>query len=86
MGEAILIQTLVVIVVGGIGSLAGSILGATAFTFLSQVLQPLGTWRMVIIPLILVLLMIFRPRGIMGMREFSWFVPRREFPAKEGEK
>ena len=30
--------------------------------------------------------MIFRPRGIMGMREFSWFVPRREFPKKEDKK
>ena len=79
-------EILVMVYLGGVGSLAGSILGATAFTFLSQALQPLGTWRMVILPLILVLLMIFRPRGIMGMREFSWFVPRREFPKKEDKK
>ncbi len=79
-------EILVMVYLGGVGSLAGSILGATAFTFLSQALQPLGTWRMVILPLILVLLMIFRPRGIMGMREFPWFVPRREFPAKEEKK
>ncbi len=26
-------------------------------------------------PLLLVLLMLFRPRGIMGLREFRWFVP-----------
>jgi branched-chain amino acid transport system permease protein len=26
-------------------------------------------------PLVLVLLMIYRPRGIMGLREFRWFVP-----------
>jgi branched-chain amino acid transport system permease protein len=41
---------------------------------------------MVILPLILVLLMLFRPRGIMGMREFAWFVPRREFKTKEEKK
>jgi branched-chain amino acid transport system permease protein len=41
---------------------------------------------MVILPLILVLLMLFRPRGIMGMREFPWFIPRREFPPKEEKK
>jgi len=29
----------------------------------------------VLMPLVLVLLMLFRPRGIMGMREFRWFVP-----------
>jgi branched-chain amino acid transport system permease protein len=79
-------EILVMVYLGGIGSLGGSILGAAAFTILAQVLQPLGTWRMVILPLILVLLMLFRPRGIMGMREFPWFVPRREFPAKEDKK
>ena len=30
---------------------------------------------MVLMPLVLVLLMIYRPRGIMGLREFRWFVP-----------
>jgi branched-chain amino acid transport system permease protein len=79
-------EILVMVYLGGIGSLGGSILGAAAFTILAQVLQPLGTWRMVILPLILVLLMLFRPRGIMGMREFPWFIPRREFPAKEEKK
>jgi branched-chain amino acid transport system permease protein len=32
-------------------------------------------WRMVLMPLMLVLLMIFRPRGIMGLREFRWLIP-----------
>lgn len=71
-------EILVMVYLGGIGSLAGSILGAVIFTVLSQVLQPLGTWRMVILPLILVLLMLFRPRGIMGLKELPWFLPRRE--------
>jgi len=79
-------EILVMVYLGGIGSLGGSVLGATVFTILVQVLQPLGTWRMVILPLVLVLLMLFRPRGIMGLREFAWFVPRREFPKKEEEK
>ena len=30
---------------------------------------------MVVMPLLLVLLMLFRPRGIMGLRELRWFVP-----------
>lgn len=66
---------LIMVYLGGIGSLAGSILGATIYTVLLEVLRPLGVWRMVLMPLVLVLLMIFRPRGIMGMREFRWFVP-----------
>lgn len=71
-------EILVMVYLGGIASLGGSIIGAVIFTVLSQVLQPLGTWRMVILPLILVLLMLFRPRGIMGMKELAWFLPGRE--------
>jgi len=71
-------EILVMVYLGGIASLGGSIIGAVIFTVLLQVLQPLGTWRMVILPLILVLLMLFRPRGIMGMRELPWFVPARD--------
>jgi branched-chain amino acid transport system permease protein len=34
-------------------------------------------------PLVLVLLMIFRPRGIMGLREFRWFIPGRDLLASK---
>ncbi|MBA4419303.1 MAG: branched-chain amino acid ABC transporter permease [Syntrophus sp. (in: bacteria)] len=67
---------LIMVYLGGIGSIGGSILGATIYTFLLEILRPLGIWRMVIMPLTLVLLMIFRPRGIMGLREFAWFLPK----------
>lgn len=66
---------LVMVYLGGVASISGSFLGASAFTILSQLLQPLGVWRMVIMPLLLVLLMLFRPRGIMGYKEWSWLKP-----------
>ena len=66
---------LIMVYLGGIGSIGGSILGASIFTILLELLRPLGMWRMVLMPLVLVLLMLFRPRAIMGMREFRWFVP-----------
>lgn len=73
---------LVMVYLGGIGSLGGSILGAVIYTVLLEVLRPFGVWRMVFMPLVLVVLMIYRPRGIMGMREFAWFIPMRDrFPA-----
>jgi branched-chain amino acid transport system permease protein len=68
-------DVLIMVYLGGIGSIAGSVLGATIYTVLLEVLRPLGQWRMVFMPLLLVLLMIFRPRGIMGLRELRWFVP-----------
>ncbi|MCL5023545.1 MAG: branched-chain amino acid ABC transporter permease [Nitrospirae bacterium] len=68
-------DVLVMVYLGGIGSIAGSILGATAYTFLLEALRPLEIWRMVLMPLMLVLLMLFRPRGIMGLRELPWLEP-----------
>ncbi len=64
---------LVMVYLGGVASLSGSCLGAGLFTLLYQLLQPLGIWRSVMMPLLLVLLMIFRPSGMMGFREWSWF-------------
>jgi branched-chain amino acid transport system permease protein len=66
---------LIMVYLGGIGSIAGSIIGGTIYTVLLEILRPLQLWRMVLMPLVLVLLMIYRPRGIMGLREFRWFVP-----------
>ncbi len=71
-------DVLVMVYLGGIGSLGGSILGATVYTVLLELLRPLQVWRWVVGPLLLVLLMIFRPRGIMGMREWRFLVPREE--------
>ncbi|MDR5704328.1 MAG: branched-chain amino acid ABC transporter permease [Armatimonadota bacterium] len=71
-------DVLVMVYLGGIGSIAGSILGATIYTVLLEVLRPLQVWRWVIGPLLLVLLMILRPRGIMGLREFRGFIPAEE--------
>jgi branched-chain amino acid transport system permease protein len=67
--------------------LGGSILGATVFTVvmegLRSVLQQIGIsqeWRLVVAPLMLILLMIFRPSGIMGLREFRFLIPHKERP------
>ncbi len=76
-------EMLVMVYLGGAGSLGGSLLGATLFTVVFEGLRPtlerMGIsqeWRLVVMPLLLVLLMLLRPRGIMGGREFSWLLPR----------
>lgn len=73
-------DVLVMVYLGGIGSLGGSILGASIYTILLELLRPLQVWRWVVGPLLLVLLMIFRPRGIMGLREWEFLVPADERP------
>ena len=96
-------DVLIMVYLGGIASIGGSILGATAYTALMELLRPstvaalldwlpevvfnplnqyiiqnLGVWRMVIMPLLLVLVMLYWPRGMMGQREFRGFIPRRD--------
>lgn len=69
---------LVMVYLGGIGSIAGSILGATVYTALLEILRPLGMFRMVLMPLLLIFLMLYRPRGIMGLHELRWFIPLQD--------
>jgi branched-chain amino acid transport system permease protein len=73
------IEIIVMIVLGGIGSITGAVLGATILTIMPEALrefdQQYPGLRMVIYSLLLILLMIFRPQGILGRREFGmhWF-------------
>ncbi len=69
---------LIMVYLGGIASISGSILGAVIYTLLLEILRPMGVWRMVFMPLMLVLLMIYRPRGIMGLKEARLFTPLRD--------
>jgi branched-chain amino acid transport system permease protein len=69
-------EGMVMVYLGGMGSLSGSVLSAVFFSFLLQILQPLQIWRWVLIPLLLILLMQFRPEGLMGNKELSYFWPR----------
>lgn len=62
---------LVMLYLGGMGSLAGSIIGGALYTIVLEALRDLGIWRMVVSPLLLIILMLFRPRGIMGGREWG---------------
>jgi branched-chain amino acid transport system permease protein len=67
---------LVMVYLGGIGSLSGSVLSAIGFTILLELLRPLGLFRWVAVPLLLILIMLFRPNGLMGDRELPDLFPR----------
>jgi len=77
------IEVIIMVVLGGMGSLTGSILGATLLTTLPELLRFASTERLIIYSLLLILLMIARPQGILGRREVSfraWFSRRRPRP------
>jgi len=65
------IDILVIVVLGGMGSLSGSILAAILLALISSYLQSFAELRMVIYAILLLLIMIFRPQGLMGTKEFS---------------
>jgi hypothetical protein len=64
---------------GGMGSISGSIIAAVIFTILIEAFRPLAILKWVVIPLILILVMLFRPQGLFGFREIDLnFLGRRE--------
>jgi branched-chain amino acid transport system permease protein len=78
-------EALVMVYLGGMGSLSGSVLSAIVFTLLLEVLRPLQLYKWVVVPLILILLMLFRTEGLLGHRELTDVFPRlkRIFGSKE---
>lgn len=65
------IDYLTFVVFGGMGSLSGSVIATALLTFLPEALRGLGDFRMIIYPLALIILMIFRPEGLLGDKELS---------------
>ncbi len=65
------IEILVMVVLGGMGSFTGSVLAAVVLTLLPELLRDLADYRMLIYSVVLVLMMILRPQGLLGKREFS---------------
>lgn len=81
-------ESLVMVYLGGMGSLSGSVLSAVIFTILLELLRPAQIWKWVIIPLILILIMEFHPEGIMGSKELTDVFPflKKLFPEDKNQK
>ncbi len=59
-------EILIMIILGGLGSIVGSVLGAIVLTVLPEALRGFAEYRMVIYSLLLIVLMITRPQGLLG--------------------
>ena len=66
---------LIMVVLGGMGSITGSIAGAFVVTFISAALASFPEARMIIYALALILLMFYRPQGLFGYMEVTNFKP-----------
>ena len=65
------IDILIIVVFGGMGSITGSIVSAIVLGVLNMYLQDFGYLRMIIYSLALIIIMIFKPGGLLGTWEFS---------------
>ncbi len=66
------IDYLIYVVLGGMGSTTGSVLASFVLTYLQEFLRFLQNFRLLIYPVILIVVMLFRPQGLLGLKEFSF--------------
>ncbi len=75
-----LAEVLAMVYFGGLNSVYGSIVGAVSISLLGEALRPLEILKWIVIPLLLILVMIYRPTGLIAFKEFN---VRQVFGPKE---
>jgi branched-chain amino acid transport system permease protein len=80
-----LAEVLAMVYFGGLNSVYGSIVGAVSFSLLGEALRPLEIFKWIIIPLMLILVMIYRPTGLIAFKEFDVekLIKPKQRPGKE---
>ncbi len=66
-----LAEILAMVYFGGLNSIYGSIVGAVSISMLGEALRPLELYKWIVIPVLLILVMIFRPTGLISFRELD---------------
>ncbi len=83
------VEIFIIVVLGGMGSLTGTVVAAVVLGILNEFLHVIDQWRLVIYSVLLVIMMIFRPEGLLGNKEFSfvglikWLVKRYKNPEND---
>lgn len=73
-------EVIIMVVLGGLGSISGAVIAAIILSALPEVLRgPFAEYRLIVYSLLLILMMILRPQGLMGVREVwdSWLIRRQ---------
>lgn len=65
------IAVVIMVLIGGMGTLVGPIIGAIGITYLLEALRDLGQWRMVLYGLILFFCAVYLPKGLMGLYNYA---------------
>lgn len=65
------VEILIMVVLGGMGSITGSVISASVLTLLPEMLRDFNQYRMLVYSVILILVMLFKPTGLLGRYEIS---------------
>lgn len=68
---------IIIVVLGGLGSISGAVLAAIVLTLLPEALREVAEYRMLAYAFMLILIMILRPQGLFGIREIWELGPVR---------
>jgi branched-chain amino acid transport system permease protein len=71
-------EAVIMVVLGGMGSISGAAIAAVALTVLTEVLRSVQDYRLISYALLLIIVMIVRPKGLFGTRELWHFLPSRK--------
>ncbi|MFT9848859.1 branched-chain amino acid ABC transporter permease [Aneurinibacillus sp. REN35] len=76
---------LIFVVLGGLGSMSGAVISAILLTIISTFLQDYPETRMIIYSLVLIIMMLYRPQGLMGTKEITQFFTKKRKGMEGGE-
>ena len=79
------VEILIMVVLGGMGSITGSIGAAIVLTLLPELLRGFSEYRMLIYSVILICVMLFKPSGLLGQHELSLTKILNKFRGKKAE-
>ncbi len=77
LGLDVFLLALVMVLFGGLGAFPGAALGAFVVNFVNEFLRPLLMWRLVALGAMVVVVMIYMPKGLMGMADLMTGLVRR---------
>jgi branched-chain amino acid transport system permease protein len=80
------VDILTMAILGGTGGLTGPVLGAAIITLLPELLRSLKDFRTMVNGIILVVIVLFLPRGLWDPLRFKQWWARRKAVAASGEK
>ncbi len=70
------IDMVVMIIIGGLGSISGAVLGGIFVAVTLELMRDLQEYRLVLYALLLIAIMLLRPQGLLGTRELPSLLRR----------